>query len=161
MSHRSRWTDEEKDFLRENYQSMTYAEIGDRLGRTEGAVKRMRGEMDLERKKRELSPGESSAYRRFKSYEFDSKHEFEISFGYWKFLTKQVCYYCGKPPSQVYDVDGLKGSYTYNGIDRLDNERGYTRDNCVACCKECNRAKLEMDAEEYIEHCRRVVRHSL
>jgi 5-methylcytosine-specific restriction endonuclease McrA len=29
------------------------------------------------------------------------------------------------------------------GIDRVDNSIGYTPDNCVPCCTQCNRIKLD------------------
>jgi 5-methylcytosine-specific restriction endonuclease McrA len=47
-------------------------------------------------------------------------------------LTSAPCAYCGKPPSQV------SRTYTYNGIDRKNPKKGYTDDNCVTACKECN-----------------------
>lgn len=33
------------------------------------------------------------------------------------------------------------GHYEYNGVDRLDNALGYTRENCVPACRPCNAAK--------------------
>lgn len=39
------------------------------------------------------------------------------------------------PPKQLYFL------YFYNGIDRLDNTKGYTPENSVACCKHCNSLK--------------------
>ena len=53
------------------------------------------------------------------------------------------------------------GDYTYNGIDRVDNTRGYTLDNVVPCCFKCNRAKDTMTKEEFLEWVGRVATHSL
>jgi 5-methylcytosine-specific restriction endonuclease McrA len=39
--------------------------------------------------------------------------------------------------------------YIYNGIDRIDNERGYLPDNAVPCCKRCNQAKADMAIDEF------------
>lgn len=57
-------------------------------------------------------------------------------------LTKQNCYYCGNPPlRERKNGEYANGSYIYNGIDRVDNSKGYTLDNCVSCCFECNMRK--------------------
>ena len=68
------------------------------------------------------------------------------------------CSYCDKEPSNL--SKGSKGDFTkwrkdfyYNGIDRKNNAIGYTRENCVACCFSCNRAKMEMSSVEFVEMC--------
>jgi len=38
----------------------------------------------------------------------------------------------------------------FNGIDRKDNAIGYTESNSVACCKICNRAKMDMTYEDFM-----------
>lgn len=37
----------------------------------------------------------------------------------------------------------------YNGIDRIDNQKGYSLDNVVACCRICNNAKSDMTVHEF------------
>jgi hypothetical protein len=49
------------------------------------------------------------------------------------------CHYCGIEPSMINRNDG--GEFTFNGIDRKTPELGYTKSNCVSCCKPCNWAK--------------------
>lgn len=44
-----------------------------------------------------------------------------------------------------------------NGIDRRDPNKGYTVENCVPCCEQCNYAKLDYTEDEYVNHCREVV----
>jgi len=46
---------------------------------------------------------------------------------------------------------------TYCGIDRIDNTKSYIKENCVPCCNICNRMKLEMNTQEFIEHIRRIM----
>lgn len=59
-----------------------------------------------------------------------------------------VCHYCGIEPYQV--IKGhYKEPYIYNGIDRIDNNRGYEPDNVVACCGECNKAKVNKTQTEF------------
>jgi len=64
-------------------------------------------------------------------------------------LTKQPCHYCGIAPLQVHDLEGCNGGYVFNGLDRIDNDRGYTIDNVIPCCIKCNRAKHTMTSEEF------------
>ena len=67
--------------------------------------------------------------------------EFDLSEQEFRSLTEQDCYYCGSPPLASYTSSGCNGDYIYNGVDRVNNELGYIVDNCVPCCKFCNRAK--------------------
>lgn len=40
--------------------------------------------------------------------------------------------------------------YVYGGIDRVDSSKGYTVDNCVSCCRECNVSKGTMSLEAFL-----------
>ena len=42
------------------------------------------------------------------------------------------------------------GDFTYNGIDRVDNTKGYQVNNCVASCFICNKAKGVMTQSEFL-----------
>lgn len=53
-------------------------------------------------------------------------------------ITSSKCTYCDRIPAQK------SRSYTYNGIDRQDNTKGYSLSNCVPCCKECNFIKRDL-----------------
>ena len=89
------------------------------------------------------------------------KHKilFEISFDDFIILTKQNCFYCGSEPNQMYSgtfKNGIRagkkkvnGNFTYNGIDRIDPERGYVTGNMRACCRFCNTAKLNRSEQEF------------
>lgn len=48
------------------------------------------------------------------------------------------------------------GGYTYNGIDRVDNTKGYEETNVVPCCTVCNRAKMAHTQEEFFDRVRRI-----
>jgi hypothetical protein len=75
-------------------------------------------------------------------------------------ITKRDCFYCGSKPSNEYAANRKTGSFVYNGIDRVDNTRGYETDNVVPCCKVCNRAKSAMSQEDFLDWIKRVVQHS-
>lgn len=53
---------------------------------------------------------------------------------------------CGREPMNVDEYEFL-----YNGVDRIDNSKGYTKENCITCCGQCNKAKNMMSYDEYLE----------
>ena len=66
-------------------------------------------------------------------------------------LSQKLCTYCGRNPSQRLNVGRHKyADFVYNGIDRLNNDVGYTKENCVACCGICNMAKRSMSYEQFM-----------
>ncbi len=82
--------------------------------------------------------------------------DFELTDEQFKNLISKNCYYCDAKPSRKQVGDRKKQDYIYNGIDRLNNSKGYTIDNTVSCCSTCNYAKRDMTVDEYIWHCKRV-----
>lgn len=66
-------------------------------------------------------------------------------------LIVKDCCYCGCSPQQASRYWGKDKSpkFIYNGVDRVDNNLGYTLDNCVACCNTCNKAKSDKSLEEF------------
>jgi 5-methylcytosine-specific restriction endonuclease McrA len=83
-------------------------------------------------------------------------------------LFRSNCHYCGVEPSQVmrHRVHRPGGrlneeTYTYNGIDRIDNEVGYIAGNVVACCGTCNHAKRDMTYDEFLTWVYRVHQHQV
>lgn len=42
-----------------------------------------------------------------------------------------------------------KIDFIYNGLDRVDNTKSHTKENCVPCCKYCNYAKRNLTIEEF------------
>jgi len=74
---------------------------------------------------------------------------FELSWDEFIHMTSQNCFYCGSKPKQVYSSSNNTGDYIHNGIDRIDNSKGYTLENCVSCCKICNYAKQRMHQKNF------------
>ena len=85
---------------------------------------------------------------------------FELTREQFAELTKQNCWYCGVKPSQIKHEDRRKslhrGFYLYNGIDRMDNNQGYTEANCIPCCSRCNKMKGILSGEDFIGQVRRI-----
>lgn len=74
-------------------------------------------------------------------------------------LTQGNCFYCGEKPKNKLKGKWFNGDYFYNGVDRVNNTRGYTLDNCVPCCATCNRAKRAMTSDEFADWIWRVYRN--
>ena len=64
-------------------------------------------------------------------------------------LSQQSCFYCGALPHQKLKVLHGNGNLIYNGLDRIDNSKGYTIDNIVPCCGQCNHAKAVLSQERF------------
>jgi len=65
---------------------------------------------------------------------------FELTIEEFTELVCSPCYYCQH-----------KKADEVNGIDRYDNLKGYTKENCRPCCEECNRMKLTYDPAFFVE----------
>jgi hypothetical protein len=63
------------------------------------------------------------------------------------------CHYCGTMKSNTKITKNTVNPLQYNGIDRKDNNIGYTLDNTVSCCRVCNRAKSSMKYDDFISWC--------
>lgn len=101
-----------------------------------------------------LPKGYSVANQVFRLYENGAKRrnmEFNISFKEFYDLSQKNCTYCNCKPKTVRKIKDYNGVYIYNGLDRKDNNKGYTSDNCVPCCADCNRAKWQMTYQEFLD----------
>jgi len=63
-------------------------------------------------------------------------------------LCQRPCSYCGNPHSNYQKGTKYQKIY-FNGLDRVDNTKGYTKSNVVPCCKYCNRAKGDMTLQDF------------
>lgn len=79
-----------------------------------------------------LSDYKSKCIRRGTKWLLEDDYAFELLF--------TDCFYCG------YRVDASP-----NGIDRIESDGDYTKDNCVACCKMCNYTKGCLDIVTFIK----------
>jgi hypothetical protein len=94
-------------------------------------------------------------YRRYKYTAKRKSIPFLLSSDQFKQFIFQDCSYCGaKPKLSIMKIGGNAGrktvkQLTYNGIDRVDNNIGYTVSNCITCCSFCNGAKSDFSLEEF------------
>ena len=75
--------------------------------------------------------------------------EFSLTQKQFEEITQKDCYYCGAKPNNIWKNTKCNGNFIYNGIDRIDSNKGYTIDNIVSCCKICNYAKRNLTLEEF------------
>ncbi len=47
-------------------------------------------------------------------------------------------------------------NFKYNGVDRIDNAIGYTKENCVPCCAICNNSKSTLSLKDWLEWIERI-----
>ena len=88
---------------------------------------------------------ETGIFCQYKRAARRKKLEFLLNRDQFVSILKLNCHYCGKSPSNLIKRAARKFSpelqFKYNGIDRVDNARGYKIDNVVPCCRECNTIK--------------------
>lgn len=90
------------------------------------------------------------------------RRSFELTEQEFFTLTLKPCYYCGSPPNRLFHRD--KRAVTvcqclFNGLDRVDSAKGYTRTNVVPCCWKCNTAKNSMTQAEFTVWVKSVFEH--
>lgn len=72
--------------------------------------------------------------------------EFRISLEEFKSFVGSPCFYCGS-------------EMNYIALDRVNNDFGYSKENCVSCCTICNLMKRTFSKDIFIEYCLKIVRH--
>ena len=106
------------------------------------------------RQKRTLPFGESSKRAIIYYYKTSAKKRGYI----WELtdeealkLFSQNCIVCNIEPIQKHKKHNCHGFFLYNGIDRIDNKKGYTKENTQTMCGTCNAVKSDMNNEDFIK----------
>jgi hypothetical protein len=81
------------------------------------------------------------------------------------FIISQPCDYCGEPPSRPMSPSQMRHSsyesFRYNGIDRIDSDKGYVEGNVVPCCQPCNEMKSDKSRDEFLRLIAAIYRHRI
>lgn len=85
--------------------------------------------------------------RRARGDGIKTKIPFELTEVECKKYYTNACHYCGRR----YDGEVL------NGIDRVDNTKGYMNENCVTCCTMCNMMKRVLSHEKFLNICEHIL----
>lgn len=86
--------------------------------------------------------------------------EFNLTFQEFKNLVLSNCYYCNLEPNKcrldrAKSRKGISRIY-FNGIDRIDSNKGYIINNVVSCCEDCNKAKRNLSNKQFLELIKRI-----
>lgn len=92
---------------------------------------------------------ENGLYSKYKREALKRNLEFKLTKDELISLSKRNCNYCNIEPLQKYYKKTNSDKLLYNGIDRVNNEKGYLLENCVPCCIKCNTAKNNLSLEEF------------
>lgn len=129
-----------------------------------GCIKREQSKelVKILHKANELPYGVASCNHLYSVYKHNArKRDFEYSITIEDFikLTSSECYYCGEMPQYTHNGVTCSTPYVYNGIDRVDNLKGYTIENCVTCCRTCNWMKRTQTQSDFIEKCAKITQY--
>ena len=108
--------------------------------------------------------GERTKNNIFIDYKKSAKyrnHMFELTFDELISMVQKECYYCGSPPSNIEKSPCNNGDFIHNGIDRTNNNEGYTSENCVPCCWTCNQLKGKLSKKEFINQIKCIYQHKV
>lgn len=181
---RRKFTNEEDEFILNNFHNMNASIISKKLKRGSSSI------YNRINKLRKLHPdklktkivkqdnflGNASYKRIWYQYLRDCKRrnlEWMLTFDEFKTLLEGNCYYCNIEPIpwNVYLLTpdlkkkGVTVSFetankywiNANGIDRIDSSKHYIQDNCVSCCNLCNIMKWDYPVETFITHIKKIV----
>jgi hypothetical protein len=84
---------------------------------------------------------------KFRSYKHGANrrgYEWNLSVEEFALYWNTPCDYCND------EIEGV-------GIDRVDNTKGYSTDNCVPCCAMCNEMKLDYKADAWVSHMSKIL----
>jgi hypothetical protein len=59
---------------------------------------------------------------------------------------QKPCSYCGDEIETI-------------GIDRLNSDEGYYLENCVSCCSTCNKMKMDLNKELFIDKIKQIIKN--
>ena len=85
-------------------------------------------------------------YANYKKRALKKELKFELELKDFQLMWNKPCVYCGTELQTV-------------GFDRVDSNKGYTKDNIVLCCKICNMMKYTTSKEAFIKQCLLIVNH--
>lgn len=85
------------------------------------------------------------------------KLHFNLTIEEFQELIFNNCHYCNRSPYQKIYNKYTKEYTLYIGIDRINSQMGYIKDNCVSCCKICNYGKRNLTQEEWYNHIKLLV----
>lgn len=121
--------------------------------------------MSTEKTRRKiLSEAEAGFRRILSSYKSRAKREgisFSLTDWETKLLLAGACHYCGCAPQRAIGRAGSTEDdlFEANGIDRIDNRRGYVDGNVFSACAMCNFMKADHHESVFLGKVRDIYLH--
>lgn len=94
-------------------------------------------------------------YKRYSKAAVRRGYDFTLTKEEFVELIMQNCHYCDGEFSLVSPLVRHK-DFWHNGVDRVDNKLGYTKENSVPCCAICNNSKSTLPLEKWMEWLKRI-----
>jgi hypothetical protein len=92
-----------------------------------------------------------SSYSLYKTNASKRGYDFELLEEEYYKIIQDDCYICGKKTNENH----------INGIDRFDNDVGYTLANANACCCECNFMKKDLEYNVMFDQFKKIYEYSM
>lgn len=123
-----------------------------KYGRTKSCGCRQKELQNINKLKSDKDSSLKSLLWSYKKSAIRRELDFELSLEQFRVITSGNCYYCGCSPKKNFSrKDTISVTpYPYNGIDRVDNSKGYVLGNVVSCCDVCNFMKRTLGYEEFL-----------
>ena len=99
----------------------------------------------------------------YKQYQTGAKGRnilFDLTIEEFGHIISEKCFYCGKAADKSTRKKDNTVMFFYTGIDRIDNNKGYSVDNCVPSCTQCNKSKLDYSQYEFYSWIKRVYEYN-
>jgi hypothetical protein len=97
--------------------------------------------------------GITPANRLYYNYKQNAKLrylDFSLTFDEFIKLISKPCYYCGEEHYiKTVNIRFREDYILHNGLDRIDNMKGYTINNVVPCCSICNYARRDLTQQDF------------
>jgi len=122
----------------------------------------LRREPRLKSRKSDYSVALTMLWNQYKFSAKSRNMEFSLTRQQFEVLVTSPCHYTGDAPSEreyTAKRKSLKVTAKFNGIDRKNNQEGYTYANTVPCSPTANRAKDTMGYTDFIAWIKRAAGH--
>lgn len=106
--------------------------------------------------------GSIAARQLYARYKNDAKRralDFCLGFDEAMELFQSNCAYCGEPPRRTNYIRVAGSAFQYNGIDRINNSKGYEPENCAPSCLKCNEVKRAMTLHDFRQYVKKLYTH--